>query len=74
MQHELQKGEDTAPPSLLQSYCNPPMRHTVVPQLGHVPLAILVPFFVFDSFGSLIVTFSLHLTQYPFVAMKLSFY
>ena len=47
----------------------PPILQTVVLQLGHFPFAILTPFAVFDSVGSFISTFALHLTQYPCVAI-----
>jgi len=36
-------------------------------QSGHLPLQIFVPFFVLDSLPFFIVTFFLHLTQYPSV-------
>jgi len=45
----------------------PPILQTVIPQLGHFPLAIFVPRFVLDSTGFCISTFFLHFTQYPSV-------
>ena len=53
-------------------FCIPPILQTVVPHFGHFPFAIFVPFEVVDSFGSLISTFALHLTQYPCVAIFFS--
>jgi hypothetical protein len=41
-----------------------PIRNTLVPQVGHVPLTAGRPFFSFTSLGSLISLFALHFTQY----------
>ncbi len=36
-----------------------------VPQVGHLPLMALRPFFITSSTASMISFFALHLTQYP---------
>ena len=36
-----------------------------VPQVGHLPLMALRPFFMVSSTASMISFFALHLTQYP---------
>jgi hypothetical protein len=36
-----------------------------VPQVGHLPLMALRPFFIVSSTASMISFFALHLTQYP---------
>jgi len=41
-----------------------PIRNTLVPHVGHVPLTAGRPFFSLTSLGSLISLFALHFTQY----------
>jgi hypothetical protein len=44
-------------------YLTAPMRQMVVPQSGHLPFVIGLPFLVTPSTGSFMVFFALHLTQ-----------
>ena len=46
-----------------------PMRQMVVPQSGHLPFVIGLPFFVVLSTGSCIIFLALHFTQYASIAM-----
>ena len=43
----------------------PKILYITVPQVGHLPLIALRPFFVVTSIASVISFFALHLTQYP---------
>jgi len=49
-------GADAFPPKIL---------NITVPQVGHLPLMALRPFFMTSSTASMISFFALHLTQYP---------
>ncbi len=49
-------AEDAFPPKIL---------NMTVPQVGHLPLMALRPFFITSSIASTISFFALHLTQYP---------
>ena len=46
------------------------MRQMVVPQSGHLPLVMGLPFFVVLSTGSFIIFLALHFTQYASIAMS----
>lgn len=46
-----------------------PMRQIVVPQSGHLPLVMGLPFFVVPSTGSVMIFLALHFTQYASIAM-----
>ena len=46
-----------------------PMRQMVVPQSGHLPFVMGLPFFVTPSTGSFIIFFALHFTQYASIAI-----
>jgi hypothetical protein len=46
------------------------MRQIVVPQSGHLPLVIGLPFFVVLSTGSFMIFFALHFMQYASIAMS----
>jgi hypothetical protein len=48
----------------------PPMRKTLVPQLGHMPFFALLPFFIVTDCSFVISTFFLHFTQYACVIGK----
>jgi hypothetical protein len=52
------------------TYLAAPMRQIVVPQSGHLPLVIGLPFFVVLSTGSFMIFFALHFTQYASIAMS----
>ena len=43
----------------------PKILNITVPQVGHLPLIALRPFFIVSSTASMISFFALHLTQYP---------
>ncbi len=43
----------------------PRILNMTVPQVGHLPLMALRPFFIVSSTASTISFFALHLTQYP---------
>jgi hypothetical protein len=43
----------------------PKILNMTVPQVGHLPLIALRPFFMVSSTASIISFFALHLTQYP---------
>jgi hypothetical protein len=43
----------------------PKILNITVPQVGHLPLMALRPFFIVSSTASMISFFALHLTQYP---------
>jgi hypothetical protein len=49
-------GADALPPKIL---------NITVPQVGHLPLMALRPFFMTSSIASTISFLALHLTQYP---------
>ena len=49
-----------------------PMRHMVVPQSGHLPFVMGLPFFVTLSTGSCMTFFALHFTQYASIAILTS--
>src|SRR5436190_10751668 len=49
-------GGEAFPPKIL---------NITVPQVGHLPLMALRPFFIVSSTASMISFFALHLTQYP---------
>ena len=51
-------------------YLAAPMRQIVVPQSGHFPLVIGLPFLVTLSTGSCISFLALHLTQYASIAIS----
>ena len=53
----------------LPRYWAAPMRQIVLPQSGHVPFVMGLPFFVVLVTGSFIVFFSLHFMQYASIAM-----
>jgi hypothetical protein len=48
----------------------PKILNITVPQVGHLPLMALRPFFMISSTPSQMVFFALHLTQYPSVIKK----
>lgn len=50
-------------PPRLRSYFAAPMRQIVVPQSGHLPFVMGLPFFVVLSTGSFMIFFALHFTQ-----------
>ena len=50
-------------------YFAAPMRQMVVPQSGHLPFVIGLPFFVVLSTGSFMIFLALHFTQYASIAM-----
>jgi hypothetical protein len=52
----VEAGADAFPPKIL---------NMTVPQVGHLPLMALRPFFMTSSTASTISFFALHLTQYP---------
>ena len=56
-----------------QTYFAAPMRQIVVPQSGHLPFMMGLPFFVVPSTGSFITFFSLHFMQYASIAMDRPF-
>lgn len=51
-------------------YFAAPIRQMVVPQSGHLPFVMGLPFFVVLSTGSFIVFLALHLTQYASIAIS----
>ena len=53
-------------------YLAAPMRQMVVPQSGHLPFVMGLPFFVVPSTGSCMTFFALHFTQYASIAMVAS--
>ena len=52
-----------------RGYLAAPMRQIVVPQSGHLPFVIGLPFFVVPSTGSFMIFFALHFTQYASIAI-----
>ena len=46
-----------------------PIRQMVVPQSGHFPFVMGLPFFVVLSTGSCMIFLALHFTQYASIAM-----
>ena len=50
-------------------YFAAPIRQIVVPQSGHLPFVMGLPFFVMLSTGSFMIFFALHFTQYASIAM-----
>lgn len=54
-------------------YLPEPMRQIVVPQSGHLPLVIGLPFLVVLSTGSFISFLARHLTQYASIAIRSTF-
>lgn len=54
---------------LYKRYFAAPMRQIVVPQSGHLPFVIGLPFLVTPSTGSCMVFFALHFTQYASIAI-----
>ena len=55
--------------ALMMLYFAAPMRQMVVPQSGHLPLVMGLPFLVTPSTGSFMIFFALHLTQYASIAI-----
>lgn len=49
------------------------MRQIVLPQTGHVPFVMGLPFFVVLSTGFFILFFSLHFMQYASMGIEASF-
>lgn len=50
-----------------------PIRQMVVPQSGHFPFTIGLPFLVRPSLGSTMTFFALHFTQYASISISSSF-
>ena len=61
--------DDASMRTPLPRYWAAPMRQIVLPQSGHVPFVMGLPFFVVLATGSFIVFFSLHFMQYASIAM-----
>jgi hypothetical protein len=65
VEDEEGEGEvDTLPPRIL---------NITVPQVGHLPLMALRPFFIVSSTASVISFLALHLTQYPSAIREFGF-
>ena len=74
-QHAAERGHNKSGPKAardrrMRIYLVEPMRQIVVPQSGHLPLVIGLPFFVVLSTGSFMIFFALHFMQYASIAMS----